>query len=112
LSAVWLVLALAAFGGMIGGCEGTPRGVRRVVRESQFRTEVLEPAAKAVANGLFRVDEALRVASEARPSDDDSGAPAGAGETRLEAFERGEVELDVPAFFKRLETVEAVVAER
>ncbi len=95
LVALWLIVAFAVLGGMIGGCEGTPRGVRRIVQESQFRTEVLQPAGNAVALGLFRLNATVQSPDEA--------------DSLAESFERGEIEFDVVEFSKTIEVLESHV---
>lgn len=89
-SAAWLLLAGLCLGGSMGGCEGTLRGVEKVVRESQFRKEALDRAAAFGAAGMVWLDLHLQGT--------ESGAPASLTEDRP---------IDLRAFLGRLERAEA-----
>ncbi len=107
LNALWLVGAFAALGSMIGCCEGSLRGVETAVRESQFRTELLARAGEAGAVGMAWTD--LFIANlEARRD-----GPLGEEQSkRVEAFAKGESELNVTQFLARLDRSEGVLVEK
>lgn len=96
-SAVFLTGALALLAASMGGCEGTLRGVERVVDKSQFRTEGLDRVAALGAAGTLWLDLHLLNLEAGKP-----GALTPEQVKTFEAYERGEHELDVPAFAGRL----------
>lgn len=93
-SAAWLLLAGLSLGGSMGGCEGTLRGVEKVVRESQFRKEALDRAAAFGAAGMVWLDLHLQGT--------EGSAPATLTQDRP---------IDIRAFLGRLERAEARIVK-
>jgi hypothetical protein len=107
LNALWMAGAFAALGSMIGCCEGSLRGIETAVRESQFRTELLQRAGEAGAFGIAWTDvflENLEAKRDGPLSEEQS--------KRVDAFARGDAELDVRAFLARLDRCDAVLVEK
>lgn len=101
-----VAIAFGVLGGMIGGCEGALHGVERVVRQSQFRTELLDRGGTACAVGLYGIDLCLANAEAGR-----KGGLTDAQEADWDAFVRGERELNVPDFLRRLQEAEGRVVQ-
>ena len=97
LTVLWLAVTFAILGGMMGGCEGTLRATQRVVKQSQFRTEALQPVGDAVADGLFQIDHWLR--------EPDVPAP-------VDSFRQGELELSATSLLRQIDAVEEVAARK
>lgn len=103
---LWLALSFGLLCGTTGLLEGGWRGARRVVEKSQFRTEVLDPAGRALSAGLYLVD--LVIANfEARRDP----APARDQTANFEAFLAGSGELDTRRFIERLSHAEDKVVD-
>lgn len=102
-AAAWLVLAGGGLGCLLGLLHGATIGAEIAVRQSQFRTEVLDPVGKATAHGLVALDFLIA----------DLGASTGRNElltpehTRaLEAFDGGGYEFNATSFLARAGTAE------
>jgi len=107
VNALWLVGAFAVLASMIGCCEGSLRGVETAVRESQFRTELLARAGEASAVGIAWTDLFLANLEAKR-----DGPLSDEQSKRVEAFAKGEAELDVKAFLARLDRSEGALVEK
>ena len=106
LCLIWLYLGLAVLGGLLGFAEGSLRGVEVIVRESQFRHEVLRRAGEYASLGVAWMDLYLAGREPASPMSEAER------ERRWQAFARGEAELDAPEMLARLErSQEALVNE-
>lgn len=105
-SLLFLLGAFAAFGGMIGGCEGMLRGAENAVIESPVRAEVLEPAARAGAGAIRWIDQVLENKLAGR-----SSALTEKQNEQLQAFLAGKYEMDLQAFLSRLTQAETKVIE-
>src|SRR5688572_23819147 len=56
MSAIWLYVAMAVLGLILGFAEGSLRGLEVIVRESQFRHEVLRRAGDYASLGVAWID--------------------------------------------------------
>lgn len=112
LAILWIVGVCTVLGGVLGFVEGTARGAGAILRDGQFRADVLDPIGRECASGIASIDWLLRKA-EADPNA--TGLEAEdqkQWDAFLERFRAGGEELNVKALIQRAKKVKDTIIDK